>query len=63
MLLAEPAVTIVFGCTTKRITTLPRSPTSLAISVTLEPSVVYRLPNLNRSASAPRASIFGKTIM
>ena len=34
-----------------------------AISVTLEPSVVYRLPKLlNRSASARQASIFGKTI-
>jgi hypothetical protein len=34
-----------------------------AISVTLEPSVVYRLPKLlNRSASARQASIFGKRI-
>ena len=39
------------------------SPTLLTISVKLGSSVAYRLPkSLNRSASARRASIFGKLI-
>ena len=48
----------------KRIRNCLVSPTLLTISVTLEPSVVYRWPKLlNRSASARQASIFGKMIM
>ena len=64
MLLAEPELRdYVMPRKSKGSVHCPASQISPAISVTPEPSVVYRLPKLlSRSASARQASIFGKRI-